>query len=181
MEPISEAFVFLRSPKILVVLVLLLAAACVRPVADKPSDRKPFTDGLGRVVNVSFPPQRIVSLAPSVTETLFALGLDGRIVGVTTYCDYPAAAAQKEKVGDTLHLNLEKIISLRPDLVVISTASQIESLTRRLDELQIPVFVTSPRSVREVAASLRVLGTVTGTDARADQVAADMQKTHRRC
>ena len=139
-------------------------------------ERREFTDGLGRRVAVPFPPQHIVSLAPNLTETLFALGLDERIIGVTTYCDYPPAARTKEKVGDTLHLNLERIIALRPDLVVISTASQLENLTRRLDELAIPVYVTNPRTVREVVASIRSLGEVTGMSANASALAAQMER-----
>ncbi|MEP7273163.1 MAG: cobalamin-binding protein [Acidobacteriota bacterium] len=169
---------FRHLSKLLITACLLLAGACARPATDQGilSPRREFSDGLGRRVNVAFPPQRIISLAPSVTEALFALGLDDRITAVTSYCDYPAAALQKEKVGDTLHLNLERIISLRPDLVVISTASQLENLTRRLDELAIPVYVVSPRSVTEVASSLRGLGAATGTEARAETVASEMER-----
>jgi iron complex transport system substrate-binding protein len=168
--------VFSRSIKILLVLAGLLASGCNRSSPQDHSPRRQFTDGLGRAVSVAFPPQRIISLAPSVTESLFALELESRIVGVTSYCDYPPAAQHKEKVGDTIHPNLEKIISLRPDLVIISTASQLEGLTRRLDQLAIPVFVVNPRSVREVVASLRTLGSLTGTDARAESLAADMER-----
>ena len=168
---------FLRPLKVVLILCcLLVLAGCSHPAPRTSSERRQFTDGLGRSIQVSFPPQRVISLAPSVTETLFALELDSRIVGVTSYCDYPAAARQKESVGDTLNLNVEKIISLRPDLVIISTASQLEGLTRRLDEISIPVFVTAPRTVREVAASLRSLGNLTGTEARAEKVAGDMER-----
>jgi iron complex transport system substrate-binding protein len=166
-----------RSKKpVLFVFILLLIAGCSRTSLETTSTRRQFTDGLGRSVNIAFPPQRIISLAPSVTESLFALDLESRIVGVTSYCDYPAAARQKEKVGDTIHPNLEKIISLRPDLVVISTASQLEALTRRLDQLAIPVFVTNPRSVREVVAWIRTLGGLTGTDAPAEALASNMER-----
>jgi iron complex transport system substrate-binding protein len=102
-------------------------------------DRRSFTDGMGRAVSIATDPQRVISLAPNVTEILFALGLESRVVGVTSYCDFPEAAKAKEKVGDTLRPNLEKIISLKPDLVVVSTSSQLENLTRRLDQLAIPV------------------------------------------
>jgi iron complex transport system substrate-binding protein len=110
-----------------------------------------------------------------VTEILFALGLESRVVGVTSYCDFPEAAKSKDKVGDTLQPNLEKIVSLKPDLVVVSTASQLENLTRRLDQLAIPVYVTNPRAVREVAASIRSLGEVTGTSERARGLAGEME------
>jgi iron complex transport system substrate-binding protein len=156
----------------------LLVAGCGRtgaPAGDA-GDRRSFTDGLGRAVSVAPNPQRIISLAPNVTEILFALGLESRVVGVTSYCDFPEAAKAKDKVGDTLRPNMEKIVSLKPDLVVVSTASQLENLTRRLDQLAIPVYVTNPRAVREVAASIRSLGEVTGTSDRARGLAGEMEK-----
>ena len=71
-----------------------------------------FTDGLGRDVYVPSPPSRIVSLAPNITEILFALGLGDRIAGVTNYCNYPPEALKKEKVGMLLNPSIEKILSL---------------------------------------------------------------------
>jgi iron complex transport system substrate-binding protein len=159
---------------------LLFFSGCSSGVAPmrkegEAGNRRNFTDSLGRAVSVAPNPQRIISLAPNVTEILFALGLESRIAGVTSYCDFPEAAKSKEKIGDTLQPNLEKIISLKPDLVVVSTSSQLENLTRRLDQLAVPVYVTNPRSVREVAASIRSLGEVTGTSERAQSLAAEMQ------
>src|SRR6266542_587400 len=151
----SEASVFMRrSPStvkfnafLLALTALLLFAGCGRTgaPAGEAGDRRSFTDGLGRAVSITPNPQRIISLAPNVTEILFALGLESRVVGVTSYCDFPEAAKAKDRVGDTLRPNLEKIVSLKPDLVVVSTASQLENLTRRLDQLAIPVYVTNPR------------------------------------
>ena len=127
----SNAFLFALT-------ALLLFAGCGRGApAGEAGDRRRFTDGLGRAVSITQNPQRIISLAPNVTEILFALGLESRVVGVTSYCDFPEAAKAKDKVGDTLQPNLEKIISLKPDLVVVSTSSQLENLTRRLDQLAI--------------------------------------------
>lgn len=160
----------------------LLAALCAsaacspHPSHTAEAGRRSFTDGRGRLVTVVSHPQRIISLAPNITETLFALGLDDRIVGVTTYCDFPAAARAKEKVGDTIHPNLERIISLKPDLVLISTASQLENLTRQLDQLQVPVYVTDPRRVEEVVTSIRALGEVTGVAERGAEIAAGMER-----
>lgn len=139
------------------------------------SNRRKFTDGIGRVVSISPDPQRIISLAPNVTEILFSLGLGDRVVGVTSYCDFPEAAKAREKVGDTLHPNLERIIALKPDLVVVSTSSQLENLTRKLDQLSIPVYVTNPRAAREVIVSIRRLGEATGATARAAQLAGEME------
>jgi iron complex transport system substrate-binding protein len=165
------------APAILIALVTLLPLAGCKGDATKSatSNRREFTDGIGRAVSIAPDPQRIISLAPNVTEILFSLGLEDRVVGVTSYCDFPEAAKTKEKVGDTLHPNLERIISLKPDLVIVSTSSQLENLTRKLDQLSIPVYVTNPRTVREVVVSIRNLGDVTGATARAAQVAGEME------
>ena len=162
---------------LLALTALLLFAGCGRAgaPAGEAGDRRSFTDGLGRAVSITPNPQRIISLAPNVTEILFELGLEGRVVGVTSYCDFPEAAKAKDKVGDTLRPNLEKIVSLKPDLVVVSTASQLENLTQRLDQLAIPVYVTNPRAVREVAASIRSLGEITGRSERARGLAGEME------
>lgn len=158
----------------------LLVALCAWPACStsrfSESGKRLFTDELGRAVNIAPNPQRLISLAPSITETLFALGVGKRIVGVTSYCDFPAEARLKEKVGDTLNPNLERIIALKPDLVIITTASQLENLTRRLDQLQIPVYVINPRTVKGVIASIRHLGEVTGTASRASEIAAEMER-----
>ena len=169
----SKSFLFA-----LTTLLLFAGCAGARTNSAKSGatgDQRNFTDGIGRAVSIAPNPRRIISLAPNVTEILFALGLGDRIAGVTSYCDFPEAAKEKEKIGDTLNPNLEKIISLKPDLVVVSTSSQLENLTRRLDQLAIPVYVTNPRRARDVVASIRSLGEVTGTSERAAEVAGGME------
>ncbi len=135
-----------------------------------------YQDDLGRQVKVTPAPQRIISLAPNITETLFALGLGERVIGVTTYCDFPAEAKTKEKIGDTIKPNLERIIALKPDLVLLSTSSQLEKITHQLDQLAIPVYITNPRTVTEVISSIRKLGAVTGASGRAEELASSMQQ-----
>src|SRR5262245_32964104 len=152
-----------------IILALLLYTGC-RPPQTSPPGAAEFIDGLGRKVLIKKNPQRIISLAPNVTEILFALGLGNRIEGVTTYCDFPEEAKAKAKSGDTLNPSIERIIGLKPDLVIISTASQLEKLTGQLDQLSIPVFVTNPRKVSEAIASIRLLGEVTGTTQQANQL-----------
>ena len=125
------------------------------------------TDELGRSVAVVESPGRIVSLAPSVTETLFALGAEGRVIAVTSYCDYPPAAANKEKIGDTQRPNIERIVALRPDLVIASTASQLESFVRALEAAGIPVYVSNPRNLAETLASIRAIGNLIGANDQA--------------
>jgi iron complex transport system substrate-binding protein len=157
--------------------LLCLTAACSSPrPATNQAHRRSFTDGLGRTVAVAPNPQRIISLAPSLTETLFALGVGDRLVGVTAFCDFPAEAQTKERVGDTMRPNLERIIALKPELVLVSTSSQLENLFRQLNELGVPVYVTDPRTVREIILSIRQLGEITGATARGEEVATEMEQ-----
>jgi iron complex transport system substrate-binding protein len=157
-------------------IALSLAGCASGGGAPAPPSRRTLRDGLNREVRVVESPQRIVSLAPNITEILFALGLGDRVIGVTSYCDYPAEARAKEKIGDTLRPDLERLIALRPDLVLVSTSSQLEDLTRRLDELAIPVYVTSPRTLEEVISSIRRLGEVTGARESASTLASGMEQ-----
>ncbi|MFN0085664.1 MAG: ABC transporter substrate-binding protein [Blastocatellia bacterium] len=157
--------------------LLLLLASCSPPApgtAASPAARS-LTDGMGRSVRITAHPARIVSLAPNITEILFAIGLEDRVAAVTTYCDFPESAGTKPKVGDTLRPDLERIIALKPDLVLITTSSQLENLTRRLDQLAIPVYVTNPRDTREIVASIRAIGEAAGAAPRAEEVAREME------
>jgi iron complex transport system substrate-binding protein len=132
------------------------------------------TDDLGRRVSVIAVPMRLISLAPSVTEILFALGLGSRVVGVTTYCDYPREAAGITKVGDTQRPNLEKIISLKPDLVIVSTASQLEEFMSNLERLGIPVYVNNPTNLESLLDSIKGIGAVAGVPESANKLVADL-------
>jgi iron complex transport system substrate-binding protein len=120
-----------------------------------------FTDEVGRKVEVKGPPQRIVSVAPSVTEILFALGLGDRLVGVSSYCQFPPEALRKEKVGGYINPSLEKIVALRPDLVIGIAEGDLKTFVDRLAGLQIPVYITHPKDVSGVLASMENIGRVT--------------------
>ena len=168
----------LRSFFYLIFISFLLFPGCRSREKQAPNlaENQIHIDDLGRRVSVSKAPARIISLAPNITETLFALGLGNRVIGVTTYCDFPAEAKTKEKIGDTIKPNLERIIALKPDLVLLSTSSQLEKITHQLDQLAIPVYITNPRTVTQVISSIRQLGEVTGTSLRAEELASSMQQ-----
>jgi iron complex transport system substrate-binding protein len=120
------------------------------------------TDQTGRRVNVPDAPSRLVSLAPSITETLYALGLGERLVGVTDYCDFPPEAKHKARVGSVLNPSLEAILTLRPDLVLGSPdANRIET-AERIERLGIPVYGVRGRSLEETLASIEDLGRLLG-------------------
>lgn len=162
----------------LVVLSTLSVAIVVSACSSSAPDTrglKPITDEIGREILVKPEPRRIVSLAPSITEVLFALGLGDRIVGVTSFCDYPPEAAAKEKVGDTLRPSIERIVALRTDLVIASTASQLQQFVYNLDEVSIPVYVSDPRGVDGVLESIISIGELTGTTARARELTGELR------
>jgi iron complex transport system substrate-binding protein len=115
-------------------------------------------DEAGRTVNVPVKIERIVSLAPNLTEIIYAVGAGNRLVGNTTFCDYPIAAKNVAKVGDTLQPSIERILALRPQLVLVSTASQLEAFTKQLNEHQIAVYVTDPHDLESVFRSILSVG-----------------------
>jgi iron complex transport system substrate-binding protein len=119
-------------------------------------------DDLHRAISLAAPAQRIVSLAPSITETLFALGAGDQIAGVTDYCTYPAEARTKPRVGGVINPSIEAIVGLRPDLVVMSMEGNTRQDFEKLVELGVPVFVSNPRSLEGIFHSIKQLGVLTG-------------------
>jgi iron complex transport system substrate-binding protein len=142
----------------------------------EPLNLRPVTDELNRTIMVVPEPKRIISLAPSITEVLFAIGAGDRVVGVTTYCDYPQEAKAKEKVGDTTRPNLEKIVALKPDVIIASTASQLEQYVRNLESLGLAVYVSNPRDIEGVLASIAKMGELVGASGGAAQLTESMRR-----
>ena len=132
-----------------------------------PSQAFTIKDALGRNVTLNTEPLRIVSLAPSITEILYFLGLGDRVVGVTQYSSFPPEASKKPKIGSYVNLNLERIVSLSPDLA-IGTADGNEPFTvKMLGEAGIPVYIVNPRKVRDVINSIAEIGEVCGIGEKA--------------
>lgn len=120
-------------------------------------------DDAGRSVTLERPAQRIVSLSPHATELLFAAGAGARVVGVAAYSDYPPAATPLPQVGDAHALDLERILALRPDLVVAWLSGNSRQQVERLEASGIAVYFSEPRTAPDVAANLERLGQVAGT------------------
>ena len=133
-------------------------------------------DETGRRINVPMRIDRIVSLAPNLTEIVYAIGAGERLVGDTTYCDYPPAAKNVAKIGDTIHPSIERIVALKPQIVLVSTASQLEAFTKQLDEQKIAVYVTNPGSLEEVFHAIETLGELFGEHDRSASLGADLRK-----
>ncbi len=136
------------------------------------SAAKRFVDETSQEVTVkNFPPCRIISLSPSVTEILFEIGLADNIVGVTTYCNYPAAAAKKAKVGEYAKLNTELIVSLKPELVIISAEGDILGDIDELVRLGIPVYAVTTMNLTDLLTTIKDIGIVTGRENAANALA----------
>ena len=130
-----------------------------------------FTDALGREVVIPKTPRRIVPLAPSLTEIVYYLGLGDRVVGVTNHCNYPPEAALKPKVGSYINLNVERIISLAPDLVIGTVDGNEKIVVELLDQAGIPVYVVNPRDVREAVETINLLGKVCALGEKGESLA----------
>ena len=122
---------------------------------------------------------RVISLAPNLTEIVFAIGAGDRLVGRTSYCDFPAEAKAVAEVGDTLHPSLERIIALKPQLVLISTASQLEVFTQQLQSQNIAAFVTDPHNLEGVFKSITQIGIILDQTAQADLLVQKLRERTR--
>jgi len=121
-------------------------------------------DDLGRSVVLAHPAERIISLAPHATELLFDVGAGGRVVGVSQGSDYPPAATRIPRVGGASGLDMERIVQLRPDLVVAWASGNSRLAVERLIDMGIPVYFSEPRRLEDVATSLERLGRLAGTE-----------------
>ncbi len=131
---------------------------------------------LGAPCAAASPPRRIVSLAPNLTEIIFGLGLGERLVGVTTYCDFPQEALKKPKIGGFSNPSLEAIIALRPDAVLLTEDGNPPEIAARLKRLKISIYVFRARKIEELPAAIREIGLFLGVEAVARRQAADMQR-----
>jgi iron complex transport system substrate-binding protein len=159
---------------LVIVLVAALVAGCgslnnggkkTEEISSQDNNKEavyPLTvkDQMGRDVTIEKLPERIISLAPSNTEILFALGLGEKVVGVTDYCDYPDEAKTKEKIGGFADPNMEKVISLKPDLVLATGMHQ--KPVEQLEKLNVPVIVLNPGNIQGMLNSIEIIGTATG-------------------
>ena len=134
-----------------------------------------ITDDANRTVVFENVPERIVSIAPSNTEILFALGLGDKVVGVTTQCLYPEEAARKEKIGDFTAVNLEKIVLLGPDCIFATGLEQMMNV-ERLDKLGFKVVVISPSDVSHTLRSIELIGRITGKEDQAKKLIKTMEE-----
>jgi len=132
------------------------------------------TDMIGRTVTMDDIPERIISLAPSNTEILFALGLGDKIVGVTEFCDYPEEAKEKPKVAGFADADVEKILAADPDVIFITSTMHVDEILPSLENYGMTVVVIDPRTLDEVLDSYTIIGEVTGTGEKAAEIVNGM-------
>ncbi|MGF6533837.1 iron complex transport system substrate-binding protein [Paraburkholderia sp. GAS206C] len=130
------------------------------------------TDDTGATVSLPAPAQRVISLAPHVTELIYAAGGGSKLVGTVSYSDYPPAAQTVPRVGDNKALDLERIVALKPDLIVVWRHGNAQAQLERLRELHIPLFFSEPHQLDDVAVTLTRLGSLLGTSGTADAAAS---------
>jgi iron complex transport system substrate-binding protein len=135
-----------------------------------------LTDHLGRRVSIPDHPKRIVSLAPSLTETLFALGAGDRVVGVTDYCDYPPEAASRTKIGGMINPNLERLAALHPDLVLITKEGNRLDTLNAVEHLNIPIFAIETSRLEDISRMFRDVGRAIGETAAGAAMAAALDQ-----
>lgn len=156
----------MRPPSSTLALATLLALA--GPAA---AQHVELADDTGRRIALAAPAQRIISLAPHVTEMLFAAGAGGHVVGAVEYSDHPEAAKRIPRVGGYTRIDLEAVAALRPDLVIGWQSGNRESDLSRLQALGIPVYLSEPRRLEDVARGLEQLGRLAGTTTTANAAA----------
>ncbi|MDD4238413.1 MAG: cobalamin-binding protein [Desulfotomaculaceae bacterium] len=158
----------------LAVAVLLQGCGKAQTVSSGSGFPMTITDDLGRQVTINKAPQRIVSLVPATTETLFALGLGDKLVGVTEYCNYPAEALAKPNIGGFSTPNSELIVAAQPDLVLASNMQK--DYIPQLEKAGLNVVATNPVNLAQVVETIKLIGRITDAAAEADNLASDMQQ-----
>ena len=155
------------------VVIFFLASSLVI-FSGKPTRARTVTDQLGRNVTVPDEPRRIVSLAPNITEIIFALGQEDRLMGVTRYSDFPPEAEMLPKVGSYVHLDLEKIVALKPDLCIAIRDGNPIAVAKRLESLKIPVYAVDPRNLETIMQTVIEIGGLINAESAADLLVQNM-------
>ena len=150
----------------LLMMMLAASSAWARTVVDQ----------LGRRLTVPAKPQRVVALAPSITEIVFSLGQEAVLKGATQYSDYPAAAQKLPRVGSYVRLDIELVAALQPDLCLAVRDGNPRHQVEQIEALGIPVYVIDPQDMRGIVAAIRGIGTALGAESQADRVVAGMEQ-----
>ncbi len=134
-----------------------------------------LVDEVGREVNFNFPPKRIISLAPNITEILYGLGLDKEIVGVTIHCNFPQKVKEKPKIGSYINIDFERVVSLKPELIIATAAGNTKDMVERLEKLGFPTYVIFPKKIQDIMKSVLNIGHIVNREREAHLIVQTMQ------
>ena len=154
---------------------IIIAAALLCAASLQAQAAISVKDDAGATVTVAKPAQRVISLAPHVTELLFAAGGGSHVVGVVSYSDFPEEAKKIQQIGSNREVDLERIMALKPDLVVVWRHGSSERQIEMVQKLGIPMFHSEPQKLEDIADNVRKLGQLMGTDAVAGPAAAGLR------
>lgn len=159
-------------PKIITtsIFAITILLACGLPIMAKTVE-----DQLGREIRVPDDPKRIIALAPSITEIIFALGQQDRLKGTTQFSNYPAEAAKLPKVGSYVRLDLERIVALNPDLCIAIKDGNPKGIIDRLQSLNIPVFAVNPRNLESMMQTIQKIGSILNASQKANTLVKNMR------
>ena len=159
---------------LITVVLLGLLVACTPPAGEITPSPIEFTDQLGRTVALDKVPERIISLAPSNTEIVFALGLADRVVAVTDYCNYPSEVEGKPSIGGYSTPNIEEIVVLSPDLI-LATSIHEKRVIPQLEAKGLTAFGVNPKTLDEILATIALVGEITGKEEEAAILHGEMR------
>lgn len=158
------------------VVVSVMAAISIYPVTSSPGAKtRTAVDQVGRTVIFPDHPRRVVSLAPSITEIVYAVDRGSRLKGATIYSDYPTSARDLPRVGSYVHLDIEKIVALKPDLCIAVKDGNPKETADRISDFGIPVYAVNPVDLDSVIKTVGLIGSLLNAEARAAEVINDME------
>jgi len=157
------------------IIAIAIAAITIMLGGSPPLGAKTAEDQLGRELRVPDDPRRVIALAPSITEIIFALGQQDRLRGTTQYSNYPAEAAKLPRVGSYVRLDLERIVALNPDLCIAIKDGNPKETIDRLQSLNIPVFAVNPRNLESMMQTIRKIGDILNASAKSKTLVENMR------
>ena len=172
-----------RAPVVSVLLLLVmlltsaLAVGCGADQETPPTATISVTDDLGKLIELDEPAERIISLAPSNTEIVFAIGAGDQLVGRTDYCNFPPEVSSVESIGGFYSPNIDAVVLLEPDIVIATGLHDQIGITTQLEDLGLTVVTLAPENLDGIMDNISMVGELTGNEAEADQLVADMQST----
>lgn len=171
---IAAYYIFIKS---LIAISLALSFTYCGNRKENTKHENELIDDYGNKFSLAKSPERIITLAPNLTEIIYDLRLEKFLVGNTLFCNYPEAAKNVEKVGDMLTFNFEKIVTLKPDIVLITVEGNTKETYDKFHELGIKIFVSNPRNFAGIKKTYLDLGKIFGIKDRAKKKVAEWDST----